>query len=77
MPTPILNLRVTKTHQVKLLITHYGPGLPHARLRLNGKHDTQIYEVPEAEDSMPISILLDLQEQDIRKYNLLEIIVSN
>ena len=90
VPTHILNMRVTNDHVVKLNIFHFSPNKPHVRFSLNGKHDEQIY-VPkksvgtmtviendrEVEKDKPISILLDLAYGDLRKYNLLEIVITN
>jgi len=90
VPTHILNMRVTNDHVVKLNIYHFSPNTPHVRFSLNGKHDEQIYipkkAVPtmkviendrEVEKDKPISILCDLAYGDLRKYNLLEIFITN
>ena len=39
--------------------------------------DETIYDVYEDENASPIMIFLDLEQQEIRKYNQLEIMVSN
>ena len=49
---PILNLRVTDNHYVKLLVTHYGVGVPHVRFKLNGKTDENVRDVPEYSENL-------------------------
>ena len=78
MPTHILNLRATGEHQLKLLVGHYGPNSPHVRVSFNGREEQRVYVVKDDPEQVGIiSIALDLQSQEVRKYNMLEITVFN
>ena len=78
VPTHILNLRATGEHCMKLFVGHFGPHSPHVKLRLNGREERKIQVVKSDMDNESVAaIRLDLECQDIRKYNLLEITVFN
>eukprot|EP00354_Favella_ehrenbergii_P002625 CAMPEP_0170464058 /NCGR_PEP_ID=MMETSP0123-20130129/8932_1 /TAXON_ID=182087 /ORGANISM="Favella ehrenbergii, Strain Fehren 1" /LENGTH=75 /DNA_ID=CAMNT_0010729635 /DNA_START=1073 /DNA_END=1300 /DNA_ORIENTATION=- len=63
---------------MKLIIGHFGPKSPHVKLRLNGKEEKKVQIVKEDRDNESTTgIRLDLETQEVRKYNLLEITVFN
>ena len=62
IPNCILNMRCYNEYFLKLLVWHYGPEVPHARFRINGKQSGEVYEVPERLGRKPVKLLIDLDK---------------
>ena len=57
---------------------HFGPNSPHVKLRLNGKEERKVQVVKSDQDNeSTVGIRLDLETQEVRKFNLLEIMIFN